>query len=545
MPSDKSITKGHDTMDQVGRYQIREIIGQGAMATVYRAYDPEIDRTIAIKLLQSDMCRDEEYRARFLREAKAAGMLSHPNIVTIYDVGEYNSQPYIAMELIEGKQVSDFIREGEPAPVWDVVEMGIQLARALDYAHSKGVVHRDIKPSNIMLVKDTKTIKVADFGICRIAGSEVSQQTQVGQVLGTPHYMSPEQVLGQKVDHRSDLFSVGVVLYQLLAGARPFEGDTTATLAYKIVEVAPVSLDKRRPDLPLSLRRIVDRSLKKQPDKRFQSGQELAEALIRVARELHEARRRKDRLRTVPLRVRWAISMVVLVAVIMTLTVSVIYQRQYQAMMDQVLDYGSSLVKFMATENAVPLLGEDWVAVEVFVQETVTRQDFSYLVVLDHKNIVRGSDKAAPVGSVYAAPKGEAWAMRDPSVQVVSVALPDGRKALDFAAPVLFHGKEVGRVHLGIFQDPLSAVANLSAVLFGILILVTSFAVAVGSYFLAQRLSAPIRVLRDSLNELAKGRYDYRIADKRNDEFGDLYVTFDTTAEALQQRHEGKSETLS
>ncbi len=529
-------------MDHVGRYKIIEVIGSGAMATVYRAFDPEIDRTIAIKLLQSELCRDEEYRMRFLREAKAAGMLSHPNIVTIYDVGEYDSQPYIAMELIEGMQISDLIKTGQSVPVWDVVDIGIQLARALDYAHSKGIVHRDIKPGNIMLVKATNTIKVADFGICRIEGGEVTEQTHVGQVLGTPHYMSPEQILGQKVDPRSDLFSAGVVLYQLLTGTRPFEGDTMATLAYKIVEADPVPIDKLRPDLPLGLRRIIGRALKKQPDKRFQSGQEFAEALIRVARELHDARRRKDRPRAIPLRVRWAISLVGLVAVTMMISATWIYQRQYQAMLAQLIDYGGSLVKFMSAENAVPLLGEDYVAVEVFVQDAVNHQNFNYLVVVDHRGRVRGSNSGPAVGTDYTPPAGKSVATRDSGVKVIRFAVSDGRKVLDFAAPVLFHGKEIGSVHLGVSEQPLNALSRLSMVLFGVLILVTLLAVAVGSYFLAQRLSLPIRVLRDSLEELANGRYDYRIADKRNDEFGELYQSFDATAEALQQRHEAKAD---
>ena len=167
--------------------------------------------------------------------------------------------------------------------------------QALDYAHKKGIVHRDVKPGNIMLVKDTNTIKVADFGICRIDSSEATQATQVGNVLGTPNYMSPEQVLGEKVDSRSDLFSAGVVLYQLLTGHLPFDGETLISVAYKITKTEPPSLDKLRPDLPLCLRRIVERALKKQPEKRFQTGEEFAAALIGVAKELAEEDDKKGR----------------------------------------------------------------------------------------------------------------------------------------------------------------------------------------------------------------------------------------------------------
>ena len=178
----------------------------------------------------------------------------------------------------------------------------------------------------------------------------------MGDVLGTPHYMSPEQVLGEKVDSRSDLFSAGVVLYQLLTGALPFDGDSLISVAFKITKSDPPSIDKLRPDLPLALRRVIDRALKKQPDKRYQTGEEFAQALIGVARELTEDERKKGSGRGISLSVRWALMMAALVAVTMTLTAAVLYQRQYTAMLDQVKSYGGSLAKLVATEMAVPLL---------------------------------------------------------------------------------------------------------------------------------------------------------------------------------------------
>ena len=530
-------------MDRLGRYQIREIIGEGAMACVYKAYDPEINRALAIKLLKAQLRLDGEYRNRFLREAKGAGVLSHPNIVTVFDVGEDQGHPYIAMELVEGQTLAEELKARKAMSTKDIVEIGIQLARALDYAHKKGIVHRDVKPGNIMRLTDTNTIKVADFGICRIDGSDTAdatQQTQIGNVLGTPHYMSPEQVVGEKVDSRSDLFSAGVVLYQLLTGHLPFEGDTLISVAYKITKTDPPSLDKVRGDLPLSLRRIIERALKKQPEKRFQSGEEFAQALVGVARELAEEGQKQGR-RGIPLAVRWAATMAAVVAVTMTLTATVLYKQQYAAMMEQVKDYGGSLAKFTATQNAVPLLSEDWAAMDVFVQEALGRQEnFSYMTVVDHEGTVRASNVAAQVNQKYAAPGAATGvASKDPGVAVQSHRIADGRQVLDFAAPVLFQGKTIGTVHLGIFEAPLTAVANLVLVLLAILTVVTVAAVAGGTYLLAQRLAQPIRVLRNSLQELANGRYDYRIAEARSDEFGELYAEFDRTAAALDKRHEG------
>ncbi len=528
-------------MERLGRYQIRQIIGEGAMACVYKAFDPEINRPLAIKLLKAQLRLDTEYHNRFLREAKGAGVLSHPNIVTVFDVGDEQGHPYIAMELVEGQTLAETLRDKKVLPTRDVVEIGIQLARALDYAHKKGIVHRDVKPGNIMRLTDTNTIKVADFGICRIDGSEANdatQQTQIGNVLGTPHYMSPEQVTGEKVDSRSDLFSAGVVLYQLLTGHLPFEGDTLISVAYKITKTDPPSLDKVRPELPLSLRRIVERALRKQPEKRFQTGEEFAQALIGVARELADDDQKAGRPRTIPLALRWAAIMAGVVAITMTLTATVLYKQQYAAMMDQVKDYGGSLAKFMATQNAVPLLSEDWAGMEVTVQETLGRQDFDYLVIVDHTGVVRASNVAGQVNAQYVAPTAEPIPYADPGVKVSAHRNAKGREVLDFSAPVLFQKKEIGRIHLGIYEAPLASVANLMLVLLAILTVVTVVAVAAGTYVLGKRLTAPIRVLTNSLAELGAGHYDYRIAETRKDEFGELYAGFDKAAAALEQRHE-------
>ena len=530
-------------MERLGRYQIREIIGEGAMARVYKGYDPEIDREIAIKLLKSQLADDDQYRLRFLREAKGAGTLSHPNIVTIFDVGVDGKHPYIAMELVDGMTLTDLIRSEQRLSTRDVVEIGIQLTRALDYAHKKGIIHRDIKPGNIMLVSSGNQVKVTDFGICRIDGGsgadhELTQHTQLGDVLGTPNYMSPEQVLGQKVDSRSDLFSVGVVLYKLVTGALPFEGDSIISVAMKITQTDPPTVEKLRPDVPLSMRRVIERSLKKQPEKRFQTGEEFAQALIGVARELKEEEEKKDKSKGLSLGVRWAAIMAATVAVTMTLTAGILYQRQYAAMLDQVKGYGGSLAKFMATQSAVPLLAEDFAAIDVFVQDTLGRQDFPYLIVNDDAGVVRGSNDPKQVGQKYVAPPN-ATLVGSPDAEVtVRTHEIDGGKVLDFDVPVLFQKKPIGAVHLGIYEAPLARVANLVFVLLAILTLVTVAAVAAGTFMLARRIAAPIRVLKSSLDEIAHGRYDVRIGETRKDEFGELYAAFDKTAAALEARHD-------
>lgn len=521
---------------QVGRYEILERIGRGAMATVYKAYDPEISRTLALKFLQPDLCVEEQHRSRFLREAKAAGGLSHPNIVTVFDVGEIQGRPYIAMELLDGTPLSEIMRPGAGMPIRDVVETGIQLARALDYAHSKGIFHRDIKPSNIMRLKDGNTIKVTDFGIARIDDAEDTQRTRAGTVLGTPQYMSPEQAMGEKVDGRSDLFSAGVVLYQLLGGHAPFEGTSIVTLAHRIAREDPTPIEKLRRDVPPALRRVVERCLKKQPEKRFQTGRELAMALAKVIRDINEEADSQGRPRIVPLRVKWTIMMAVVVAATMALTATIVIQRQYAAMMGQMIDYGASLAKFLATENAVPALAGEWVAIEVSVQEILRTQDFHAITILDRKGTVRVSSDAAIVGQPYQPPPGaKPVASRANGVSVLSYDTPDGQTVLDFEAPITFQSKEIGRVHLGLLERPLSKVARLSSLMMALLVVTTVAAVVIATYLIADRYSKPIKLLAESMAEIGKGRYDYRIAEQRDDEFGQLYREFDNMAQAIQK----------
>jgi serine/threonine-protein kinase len=324
---------------------------------------------------------------------------------------------------------------------------------------------------------------------------------------------------------------------KLLTNALPFEGDSVISVAYKIAKSEAPPVQSIRPDIPLTLRRIVERSLKKQPEKRFQTGEELAQSLIGVARELNEEENKKGTGR-IPLGIRWALMMAALVAVTMTVTAAILYQRQYQAMMDQVQDYGGSLAKFIATQSAVPLLDEDWTALDVFIQETLGRQDFDSITIVDHQGLVRGSNQAAQVNQKYVALPAKPLSTDKADVKVVSHRLADGRDVLDFGTPILFQGKEIGQVHLGIYEAPLSKVANFMLAMLAILTLVTIAAVGGGTYLLARGLLGPIRVLRNSLDELANGRYDYRIADKRRDELGELYAEFDRTAAALEARHD-------
>lgn len=528
--------------EEVGRYKVLELIGEGSMAEVYKAYDPEIGRTLALKILKKEWCLDEEYVGRFMREAKAAGAFSHPNIVTVYDIGQVENRPYIIIELVEGTPMGDAMKPGSSMPLDKVLLIGGQLAEALNFAHSHGVVHRDIKPNNILLLPDGVTIKIADFGIAHIDDPNSAQQTQVGTVLGTPQYMSPEQVMGQKVDGRSDLFSVGVILYQLCTGQRPFDGDTMATLLFKITKEEPPPIEIAQPGLPAGLQHIVNKLLAKAPERRFQTGEELAKALKHEQRALQELSESAEKHRYIPIRVRWALLMAGLVAVTMAISVFFIEDKQNEALTRFSIDSGVSLAKFIATETALPVLSQDWVAIETFVSEAAQRRTFEYLIVLDHQNVVRGASDNTLVGEVYADPGVAGPALFDDgSVRTTKAGQAGDAAVLDFDTPILFQGKAVGRIRLGLAQTSLQEVVKITRILLFALAIVTVLAVSIVSYVLARLLSRPIRVLRTALNEIEEGNFDCRISEERNDELGEVFDHFNKMAASLEVHKAGKS----
>ena len=280
-------------LPRLGRYQLERELGHGAMGTVYLAEDPAIGRQVAIKTLPLQDCygdgEQEQVAKRFLQEAEAVGRLSHPNIVSIHDVGQEHDLAYLTMDYVAGKSLDAWSDSTSLLPVWEVLEIAAQVADALDYAHANGIVHRDIKPGNILYDRDTGTVKITDFGVARILDSK---RTRTGTVLGTPSYMSPEQVAGAKISGQSDLFSLGVALYQLLTGYLPFEGDSVAALMYRITNQKMPPLRKYRGGLPGCVGRMLGRALHKLPAKRFASGADMAVAIRKCRAQFRGGRRK-------------------------------------------------------------------------------------------------------------------------------------------------------------------------------------------------------------------------------------------------------------
>jgi serine/threonine-protein kinase len=270
-------------VSSIGRYKVIRAIGQGGMGALFLAWDPRLGRHTAIKLLSED---DPELRERFAREARAAASIRHPHIVEIFDVGEHDGRPFIAMEYVHGRTLADLIRAEEPPTVARAVDLVAQLCAGLAVAHKAGIIHRDIKPANVMVNHDG-LVKLLDFGVARAATT--ARMTRAGVLVGTLNYLSPEQVSGQPVDHRADVFAVGLVFYELLARRQAFAGGMLAGVLHKILYEQPEPLDTVRRGLPPEIVRIVEKALRKDPAQRYQDLLEMRRDLEGVTRTLRAA----------------------------------------------------------------------------------------------------------------------------------------------------------------------------------------------------------------------------------------------------------------
>jgi CHASE2 domain-containing sensor protein/tRNA A-37 threonylcarbamoyl transferase component Bud32 len=296
MAKEAKIVSDSETADRsmIGRYKILGELGKGSMGLVFKAQDPKINRLVAIKTIRfsDEFDHDviQEIKERFFREAEIAGQLSHPSIVTIHDVGDDGELTYMAMEFLEGKDLDKFINRGNLLPLRKVLSIVAEIASALDYAHKASVIHRDIKPANVMMLNNGH-VKVTDFGIAKAISSS---RTKTGVILGTPNYMSPEQIMGQKIDSKSDIFSLGVVFYQLITGELPFHGENLSGLLYQITQIKHPSPRNYNPKIPKVCEQILDKSMAKDPDKRFNSAGDMARILNALGEKIDKIMRERS-----------------------------------------------------------------------------------------------------------------------------------------------------------------------------------------------------------------------------------------------------------
>lgn len=538
-------------LELLGRYQVQERIGQGAMADVYRAYDPGIDRVLAIKVLKGEVRQNPEYVARFLREARAAGALSHPSIVTVYDVGEAEGYPYIAMELLDGEPLDEALKGQAGLPAEEVLAIGVQLAEALAYAHAQGVVHRDIKPSNIVINRQTGAVKILDFGIARMADAasvenDESLKTQIGQVMGTPRYMSPEQVLGEEIDGRSDLFSVGVVLYELITGQRAFNGANAATLALQIVQSDPRPIPELSRQTPAGLQFIIGKLLSKRRDRRYATGTELAQALQREQAALIAVTAEGKDRRVMPMPVRLTIAMALITAATLAVSSWGVLHQQYRAMETMALSSGAGITTFVASNAALSAAEnagldpaeQDWAPVAAFVHGASTDPNVRRMVVVGADGVVRAASQPALVGQPYRPARGEPVLRKVGEVTVTDIGGDKADAGFRFVRPILYAGRPFGLVDVSLNKAELVAAAGLARWLMTGLALVLLGVVAAVSYAGARFMSQPMLRLKAALNDAAETGEGMHISHDRRDEFGQLFDSFNRFSDAVQGRLE-------
>ncbi len=537
-------------MTAIGRYEVLGRLGEGAMADVYRARDPGIGRVVAIKVLKPEYARNAEIGERFLREARAAGALNHPHIATVHDVGEAGGSAYLAMELIEGRPLDAVIAAQGRLPPERVLLLARQLADALAYAHRAGVVHRDVKPSNILLSEDGRTAKLLDFGVARLDGFGGGDadpadlaKTQVGQLIGTPRYMSPEQALGLPIDGRADLFSLGVVLYEMVTGAVAFPGASLATLAIQIAQDSPAPIDRSTADCPPGLRFVIDKLLCKKPEARFTNGEALVAALDR---EIAAGRDVEPTRRGLPLRLTLPLALAGVTALALGGSVWAIQGRERVALERMAVVSGETIVTFVtgnaavtAADNAgLPADQQDWSALQAFATTAARDRGVRAIVVADGAGVVRASSRPELVGRRYAAPAGE---VRVEGAGTPVTTAPDlGKGAgLRFVRPIRYAGADFGTVDLVLRRDALDGALATSRALLAALSVVVTLAVLLVGYLSGAFVAGPLRRLREALDDAPAAGFALRLPHGRRDEFGAAFDAFNRAAAAMEPRLHG------
>lgn len=520
----------------LGRYILRGELGRGAMSVIHRGYDPRIRRILAIKTLRAEYAAHEAHRHRFLTEARAAGTLTHPGIVTIFDVGVVNGVPFIAMELLDGPTLEAFVERHKRLPLRTILRIAMQIADALDYAHREGVIHQDIKPENIVVTSDSGNVKLTDFGIARLRHTAPGTLAEEQTIAGTPHFMSPEQIRGDEVDGRSDLYSLGVVLYWLLSGDTPFRADNVHELLRKILTEPlppPKPLD---PATPQALLDVVRTLLDRDPTERYQTGAELLEDLQRIDDALAEQERNWQGRRFISLRLSWTAIMSVLVAVTVSAGLGWVYHRQNEAMTRLAYDYGLALTETLALESAEDLLLEDRIALQALVDEMARKRDIAHVSISDRSGQLVASSAGSASGAAQG-PLSEAQRVARHGHQAIySINDGQGGTYFLFDTPVLYQNHELGRLRLSMSTAALQAANRATITALIAVLLVTLVTVLVGVYMLSRRLVVPIEILRRALGQIAQGRFDKRIRMRRNDEFERLFSAYNAMADSLEAR---------
>ncbi|WP_168204167.1 serine/threonine protein kinase [Aliikangiella coralliicola] len=521
----------------LGRYRILHEVGRGATAFVYKAYDPQLDRFLAIKVLREELAQDNDYRSAFVKEARLAAQLTHPGIVTIFDVGIADDKPYIGMELLEGVTLEQVLKAQGKLNLRTVLAMTIQLSSALNYAHKQGVVHRDIKPGNIVVLKDKKTVKLTDFGIAQLDETLGNVGKKTDKVLGTPEYMAPEQVLGQSVDNRSDLYSFGVLIFRMLMGLPPFVSDDLGQLFKQIVKDKPPPLVVEEEKVKDDIRDLSRKLLRKKPEKRFQNASQVIAELKNIHAKLGDSSKREKR-EFVSLRLRWTGIMAGVVFVAMCISLAVVYFVQYRSLSGITFDYGRSIARMIAFESSEPILLGDDVGLNALVLESSKNEQLKSVFVMDVNNKVLASTISEEVGKQFSPPQSRELKQSLDQSQIYQRELAENKVLFDIEMPINFGEKAIGNLYVSFSADSMYSASKTTLVAMLVVMMITLFVVFIITLVLARQTSKDYQRITLALDKLSLGRVEARLVSERNDEVGQLFTAFNRLANFIEKRFE-------
>ena len=514
-------------MNQLGRYELKEMIGEGAMSQVYKAYDPVLQRTLAIKVLKPEFSEDKERLSFFLNEVHVSGKLNHHNIVQIFDVGSVDEVPFIVMEFVDCQSLDDWMKEQTDISLDKVTDIMTQLASALEYAHSKGISHRDIKPSNI-LIETNGRVRLTDFGVAYLHEQTELDQTQT--IVGTPFYMSPEQLAGGVPDSRSDLYSMGVVFYQLVFGTLPFEASSIRNLV-DLIQKSEVDLTASK--CPHAIKKVIRRLLHKKPTFRYSSAGELVKQLNAVSVELST----KDPKWSEKITSTWRYTAIVATALSTLLVALLAFTlNDLSTSLSEVLgSYGRMLVQQTKEQVDEALLLGDDLALGITVERLSNNDEIEYLYVTDHEGLIKASKQPDMMGKVYRPPLDLVRVEQAQNVNIFQLKRDEhGNRIYHLTSPILFNGKEIGAVVMGLSANSVADVWTRTAWALGLFILIACIMITAIVYYLCRFFTRQFSQLGQALQSLYVGNYYTRLHVDRIDEIGYAKRQFNELAEQME-----------
>ncbi len=514
-------------MNQLGRYELKEMIGEGAMSQVYKAYDPVLQRTLAIKVLKPEFSEDKERLSFFLNEVHVSGKLNHHNIVQIFDVGSVDEVPFIVMEFVDCQSLDDWMKEQTDISLDKVTDIMTQLASALEYAHSKGIIHRDIKPSNI-LIETNGRVRLTDFGVAYLHEQTELDQTQT--IVGTPFYMSPEQLAGGVPDSRSDLYSMGVVFYQLVFGTLPFEASSIRNLV-DLIQKSEVDLTASK--CQKAIKKVIRRLLHKKPTFRYSSAGELVKQLNAVSVELST----KDPKWSEKITSTWRYTAIVATALSTLLVALLAFTlNDLSTSLSEVLgSYGRMLVQQTKEQVDEALLLGDDLALGITVERLSNNDEIEYLDVTDHEGLIKASKQPDMMGKVYRPPLDLVRVEQAQNVNIFQLKRDEfGNRIYHLTSPILFNGKEIGAVVMGLSANSVADVWTRTAWALGLFILIACIMITAIVYYLCRFFTRQFSQLGQALQSLYVGNYYTRLHVDRIDEIGYAKRQFNELAEQME-----------